>query len=159
MVYDSINHQLLMFAGQSSPGYQSDIWRFNLSSLLWVWDSGTNAIDAPNNYGTLGVAVWFAFALTLGDAYFVERIQCYRSSLWSRLRFRQRSLSALGIRRSRRLWNAGGSLELRFEHTTLDVEWRANHCGFPRRAYCVWRSGQSFTQSVLKCVCADNTRP
>jgi N-acetylneuraminic acid mutarotase len=52
---------LWLFGGQGndstdSTGGLNDLWRYNLSSGLWTWMSGSNAVAAAGVYGTKGIA-------------------------------------------------------------------------------------------------------
>ena len=46
----------LGFDSAGTPSRLNDLWRYSPGSGLWTWVSGSNLIDAPGVYGTLGVA-------------------------------------------------------------------------------------------------------
>jgi len=52
---------LWLFGGAASgtagsTGFLNDLWKFNISSGLWTWVSGSETLNAPGVYGTQGVA-------------------------------------------------------------------------------------------------------
>jgi len=45
--------------GMGASGYDSylnDLWKFDMTTLEWTWESGSNTINQPGVYGTLGTA-------------------------------------------------------------------------------------------------------
>ena len=42
--------------GSGSLGSLNDLWRYDASTNVWTWVSGSNMINAPGQYGVLGVA-------------------------------------------------------------------------------------------------------
>ena len=50
----------LTFGGSAQNGFNvysclNDLWMYNTQNNQWTWVSGTNTIDAPGSYGTIGV--------------------------------------------------------------------------------------------------------
>ena len=45
-----------MFGGANSTGGLNDLWRYNSSTAVWTWMSGSNVSGAAGTYGTKGTA-------------------------------------------------------------------------------------------------------
>ena len=59
MTWSDADGRLWLFGGLGrGPGADSgtlnDLWRFDPATLEWIWVSGTDALDQPGVYGTLG---------------------------------------------------------------------------------------------------------
>jgi len=53
------NGNLYMFGGGTfnpSFGNLNDMWMYNISTNMWTWMRGSNTVNSPGNYGTMGVA-------------------------------------------------------------------------------------------------------
>jgi N-acetylneuraminic acid mutarotase len=63
------------FDGVGDLGYLNDVWRYQPSNGLWTWMGGSNLVNAPGVYGSLGVesatnqpgARWGAVAFQFGS--------------------------------------------------------------------------------------------
>ncbi|QLH47345.1 MAG: WG repeat-containing protein [Bacteroidota bacterium] len=52
-----IDNELWLFGGQdNTSGAMSDLWSYNTLTNQWAWKGGSSNVNAPGNYGTLGVA-------------------------------------------------------------------------------------------------------
>ncbi len=49
------NNNLWLFGGYNSGNRFNDLWKYDMLTGNWTWMSGTNVMNAPGNYGTLGV--------------------------------------------------------------------------------------------------------
>lgn len=47
---------LWLFGGEGLAGFLNDLWKYNPSTGLWVWVSGSNSAGAGAVYGTKGIA-------------------------------------------------------------------------------------------------------
>ncbi len=48
---------LWVYGGQvSSAGLANDVWKYNIATNSWTWMKGSSTINAPNNFGVLGIA-------------------------------------------------------------------------------------------------------
>jgi len=51
------NNGILLYGGVDwGYDYRSDLWRFDLSTLIWTWIGGDNVTDTPPTFGTIGMA-------------------------------------------------------------------------------------------------------
>ena len=46
---------LLLYGGNGDSGYLNDLWRYDVSTELWTWISGSNNVNQAPNHGTQGV--------------------------------------------------------------------------------------------------------
>ena len=57
--WTDLNNNLWLFGGYferyNNSGDLNDIWRYNIANGKWAWMGGSQQIDAPGNYGALGV--------------------------------------------------------------------------------------------------------
>ena len=51
----TINDELWMFGGWVGAVAKNDLWKYDLNTNLWTWESGSNVSPPPGNYGTQGV--------------------------------------------------------------------------------------------------------
>ena len=45
-----------LFGGSTTNGWENDLWRFDITSAMWTWVSGSSAGNAASVYGTKGVS-------------------------------------------------------------------------------------------------------
>lgn len=48
------NGNLWLFGGLNASGNLNDLWKYNISSGMWTWVSGSSSVDASATYGTQG---------------------------------------------------------------------------------------------------------
>jgi hypothetical protein len=51
-----VDSKLWLYSGWGSGDNYGDLWRYDILNNEWAWMSGTNQVDEPPIYGTLGVA-------------------------------------------------------------------------------------------------------
>ncbi len=48
---------LWLFGGEGNPSnWHNDLWKYTVSTNQWTWIRGSNTVNIPGNYGTMGVA-------------------------------------------------------------------------------------------------------
>jgi len=47
--------ELWLFGGGATDGRRNDLWRYTISTGLWTWIAGSNAVEQPGVYGARGI--------------------------------------------------------------------------------------------------------
>jgi hypothetical protein len=48
--------ELWLFGGGATDGRRNDLWRYTISTGIWTWIAGSNAVEQSGIYGTRGVS-------------------------------------------------------------------------------------------------------
>jgi N-acetylneuraminic acid mutarotase len=77
------NGNFWLLGGSIGPGsstdLENDLWRYNVSSNEWTWEGGSNQVEQPGVYGTLGVP---SSSNVPGSRYTLASWQDQAGNLW-----------------------------------------------------------------------------